>query len=129
MRISDWSSDVCSSDLLRRRRIGLLLCRDALLVQTAEVDRVDQQRREAAVADRIGDDLAREREQQARSLDRDQRLYVLTRHIADDAEAGIGPIDHEEHRVPARRAHADVQDDLVRSEEHTTELQTLTRTS
>src|SRR3546814_5634268 len=109
MRISDWSSDVCSSDLLRRRRIGLLLCRDALLVQTAEVDRVDQQRREAAVADRIGDDLAREREQQARSLDRDQRLYVLLRHIADDADAGIGQLD--------------------RSEEHTSELQSLMRTS
>src|SRR5215470_11308145 len=60
-----------------RRRGGGALLRLLLAVQRGEVDRVDHQRREAAVARRVGEDRAREREQMPRRLDHQQRLRLL----------------------------------------------------
>src|SRR3546814_20770106 len=58
MRISDWSSDVCSSDLLADRdvagRFGLRGL-DLLREQAVKIDRFEQQRREAAILHGIGD--------------------------------------------------------------------------
>ena len=53
------------------RRGGCCGCclRQPLLIERDEIDRIEQERREAAVAHRGGDDLAREREQQPRAFD------------------------------------------------------------
>ena len=48
----------------------------ALVVERDEIDRIEQQRREAAVAHGGGDDLARERKQEPRALDHDDRLQL-----------------------------------------------------
>src|SRR3546814_10074867 len=91
MRISDWSSDLCSSDLILRRD-------DAFLDHRLEIDDppppgfAEQQNR-----DRI--DLPR--------LDQGQRLEQFV------------------HRAEAARE----ADQRLRSEEHTSELQSLMRTS
>src|SRR3546814_1721633 len=87
MRISDWSSDVCSSDLQQRIRIGLGDAHALLLHLLRQA--------------------------------RDRRLdLVLDLHLRD---VGVGAF-HEDRgdiRAPAR----------ARSEEHTSELQSLMRIS
>src|SRR3546814_1664649 len=84
MRISDWSSDVCSSDLLAGRR--------AVLGDQA-VHVVD-----GAVA--------------GRAAARDQDRAARPAQVERCAEAGVAPPDHQD-----------------RSEEHTSELQSLMRIS
>jgi hypothetical protein len=54
-----------------------------------EIDRVDHQRREATVARCIGNDLAREREEQARALDEENRQHVFLRETLDAEDAAI----------------------------------------
>src|SRR3546814_11429635 len=49
MRISDWSSDVCSSDLPWQRRATWTGYTTALRVQGAEIDEIDIFGRECAV--------------------------------------------------------------------------------
>src|SRR3546814_2006546 len=101
MRISDWSSDVCSSDLVEGRRHHVVADR-----QDRE-DRLDRARRAQQVADR--------------------RLGRRHRHLL-----------HRVAEQSAHRAHLDlvaerrrgaVRVDVVRSEEHTSELQSLMRIS
>src|SRR3546814_2614839 len=110
MRISDWSSDVCSSDLVGR--VGFA---DELVLVDAEqrVEQADLRNRRLADADGA-DRLA---------------LDQL------DLEAGKGAHDARDRggRHPARGAAAD-DDDAAdgiadRSEEHTSELQSLMRIS
>src|SRR5688572_29483533 len=48
-----------------RRRRGWLLLLHALAIERHEIHRIDHQRRKAAIAHRIRDDRARQREQQA----------------------------------------------------------------
>src|SRR3546814_1114507 len=116
MRISDWSSDVCSSDLSDvDRRLGKIVCERDLVHQTVE-------RRD------------------------------VTRTLSDDRRRQIG-VDHHLHRLDAiaaspwstgRSSFAEPRDaafsldlddqeclraDLCRSEEHTSELQSLMRIS
>src|SRR6516165_12005700 len=68
----------------RLRRLGL---GRALLIKRDEIDRIEQQRREAPIAYGSCHDLAREREQQARTLDHDDRLQGLCRHVLDAENA------------------------------------------
>src|SRR3546814_4658253 len=96
MRINDWSSDVCSSDLLER---GVGCPHDA-----------GNLHRNCFVAD------VRERIGRARILAEEQRA-ALCREII-----GLEPILAHQHRI--ERFSAD-----VRSEEHTSELQSLMRIS
>src|SRR3546814_8790212 len=113
MRISDWSSDVCSSDLL--------------------LDLVEQQHAVRMLVDGIGEqpalveaDVARRRADEARDR---MPLHVL-RHVE------AGQLDAERQRELARhlgladagRAGEQVAADrLLRSDEHTSELKTLMR--
>ena len=78
----------------------LHLC-DALLIERDEIDRIEQQRREAAVAYRGGYDLARERKQQPRAFDHDQRLQRLLRHVLDPEYAGESQVEGEQHAAAA----------------------------
>src|SRR3546814_8440023 len=105
MRISDWSSDVCSSDL----RVALLVDRQ-IAVEHADPAKLRHHDRHI----RLGDGIHR------RGQDRD-----VERDLAAEAGAGIG----------LARQHARfrrLQQNVVegeRSEEHTSELQSLMRIS
>src|SRR3546814_7493914 len=100
MRISDWSSDVCSSDLLDlRARAQILDRRDAFRdLIVAEDQRI-------ARAERVG-------------LGEALLHIALERHVGGDA--GAAQIGEHALRTLGRR---------VRSEEHTSELQSLMRIS
>src|SRR5262249_2446484 len=74
------SSPPVAAGPIRRRALGALprrgrrghaggLRRGLAAIEVEEIDRLDQQRQEAALAGRVGDQGAREREQQARALD------------------------------------------------------------
>ena len=69
---------------------GAPACSTRAPEQRDEVDRVDHQRREAAVAGGIGDDAPREREQQARAFDQQQRLQAVGRNVGQREQAAIG---------------------------------------
>src|SRR3546814_7689917 len=108
MRISDWSSDVCSSDLRRDRGGGLCGCGTG--PQALDPDREDFAPRPAYPPG------------------------IQRRSAGDRA----GRPDHDSDTRNARRGHADRRRDPVfrtgraselRSEEHTAELQSLMRTS
>src|SRR3546814_2603640 len=109
MRISDWSSDVCSSDLA-----GPELLRDAVVILAARVGVADQQRDRRAG----GPSLV---------------------HTGQDLD-GIGFVPRRSvPRAPGRatrkvvgevaRRDRDVRRAAIRSEEHTSELQSLMRIS
>src|SRR3546814_5547917 len=93
MRISDWSSDVCSSDL----------------------EQVDQQ----------GDEL----EELARRRRVQQQRGVLRFRRHAPARAGAGPVGRQAGRQRARFPVGRIGERDVRSEEHTSELQSLMRIS
>src|SRR3546814_9661251 len=117
MRISDWSSDVCSSDLWLSRRLGAGL----------EVDDVVQEAYAVLVE---LPDVAHIREPRA-YLFTTARSVVLqhvrrSRIVAIEAVAEIDRLDIEhDERSPDRHAMAGQE----RSEEHTSELQPLMRNS
>src|SRR3546814_2111442 len=101
MRISDWSSDVCSSDLVRHAQLF---------------------RREGDLDAAVGDDLIRhvltiDSAKLRAGLDDGQEPNAVARHIGKGARNHLRP--------PYPRKF--VQDD--RSEEHTSELQSLMRIS
>src|SRR3546814_4471240 len=106
MRISDWSSDVCSSDL---DFLGTLI--------DEEDDQIDLG---VVVGDRFGDVLQQHRLAGARRCD-DQRALALALR-ADE-------VDHARRLVLDRRIDGIERELLVRSEEHTSELQSLMRIS
>ena len=58
--------------------------------QRHEVDGIDHQRREAAVARGVGHHPPREREQQPRALDQQQRLQAVLRDVGQREQAAIG---------------------------------------
>src|SRR3546814_10421838 len=102
MRISDWSSDVCSSDLL-----GIEMPRDL---------------------GRIDEILILEGPQPAEAIADDHRAPHRARHV------GAGAVEdraEEEQRRPRRHLGGDRRDSegIDRSEEHTSELQSLMRIS
>src|SRR3546814_7324330 len=106
MRISDWSSDVCSSDLLRAERLPLAIgAPDPARIAAAIGSRPERDRIYAAIGLAAGD-VGR----------------------AGDVGAGMMP-----RHAPGARAGFDRVDDRIgdasRSEEHTSELQSLMRSS
>src|SRR3546814_3764741 len=111
MRISDWSSDVCSSDLDEQLR------HDDEDVEKPHVD-AELCLRQAGGEDRIGHGEHRGPEDADEDLADDQ-----ARRIAQHEEAGIADRAADQpDDMGARRA-----DPPRRSEEHTSELQSLMR--
>jgi hypothetical protein len=70
-----------------------------LAVEADEIDGIDVERREAAVANGLGHHLAREGKQQARALDHDDRVKLVLGHVADSEHAGIGQLELEQNVV------------------------------
>src|SRR3546814_6785926 len=117
MRISDWSSDVCSSDLIRRS--GDLEC------HTAGADRQAEREEGAALLLRLGEPshLA-----QRRRLPERQPKPARHRFAPLDlAEQRLPLSDPLLHVAPVERARD--RPHRLRSEEHTSELQSLMRIS
>src|SRR3546814_6242172 len=122
MRISDWSSDVCSSDLVGRfdrDEIGIGFARRRLGEQGfAGAGRAIEQealrRPDAQPAKRFG--------MLERQFDALDHLVARRVEAADVAPARLRRLDH--HFAHGRRLDA-----LQRSEEHTSELQSLMRIS
>src|SRR3546814_5530218 len=113
MRISDWSSDVCSSDLSSRR---IAAVRGILAYRLTEAFNQRRHLGRAQLERRAVDDQPR-------------------RHLADDCLLGERIFDE---RAPGRNQIDDVRGEpelrcdlhrAVRSEEHTSELQSLMRIS
>src|SRR3546814_6653984 len=113
MRISDWSSDVCSSDLRLRQLLALPadVHADAGAERIVARDLLDLAHRGAKV------DVAQ--------VGRDDRHPYL---VGSVDLAGTDGLDHVGHRVQGHRARAaGIDDQVARSEEHTSELQSLMR--
>src|SRR3546814_7419983 len=111
MRISDWSSDVCSSDLVGGVAVHL-------------IDRIDHGDPPATLARRH----ARKGEQPAHVIDRDHaaRLALVVLAALERHEVGVAAGGNAaEYRVVRRHRQAVGR----RSEEHTSELQSLMRIS
>src|SRR3546814_2782380 len=114
MRISDWSSDVCSSDLLAGRDAEKGVpswARSHPLTQ----DRVARARREAAGGT-------------AKTRNRDVFLNALDGTIYDD-DPKQGVVDGRVFRHPDLKFQFEAPAGFTRSEEHTSELQSLMRIS
>src|SRR3546814_2431199 len=137
MRISDWSSDVCSSDLGARsssedakgrcqRREGEDRDRDSEAETTDNPKPSGSRRRHLEVG--IGFQVA----ERLAQLPTDQRRQRRIRpDVPAKPERASKPV--ERHLRGACRAApavgCDMRDDMVRSEEHTSELQSLMRNS
>src|SRR3546814_5844562 len=103
MRISDWSSDVCSSDLpagCRDQLLGLFAARDILPL--------------------VPEQIAAERQQRGEEASDDPPAVTL--HDRVEPVLADGFVDFLQQRGVIRRAQG-------RSEEHTSELQSLMRIS
>src|SRR3546814_7091036 len=99
MRISDWSSDVCSSDLFDRGRLVL----------------------DALGGDRHGETFA-----QTDDRDDDRAGVGAAAHRGDEAAVDLDPVEGQR---PKMRQRTVAGAEIVRSEEHTSELQSLMRIS
>src|SRR3546814_9852476 len=97
MRISDWSSDVCSSDLRSPRSLGAQ-------IPDRAIDGVARRPGGGAVVDSVPLLASRQRREQGF----DQRVHAVDALAEIGRRAGFAP---------------------ARSEEHTSELQSLMRTS
>src|SRR3546814_1966265 len=122
MRSSDWSSDVCSSDLLKTRcpaacafgfQIGITAARERNRACAGARAECDRRKKESLIGDKLLE--------QCRSLER-------TRPGAAQGKRGKRRIDQPKAR---RRDLIHPADVLItqRSEEHTSELQSLMRIS
>src|SRR3546814_7960673 len=107
MRISDWSSDVCSSDLLHRRQ-----------PQPAK-DRDERARRREA---------ARRKQRDRHPQEGGHMRQIARGRRGFDEQRTSQPDDRHHNRRPSE-PHAAIFDPLQRSEEHTSELQSLMRIS
>src|SRR3546814_1650506 len=132
MRISDWSSDVCSSDLTlvvepsiqyshsqvnRFTFLGVEIL-DTFLIGLLEAQDADRDLYQAAITGRFGITDRLEAEIKVPYIYRDDRISFIIPQIDPDAKLtqdvdgdGIGDVE------------------LARSEEHTSELQSLMRIS
>src|SRR5205807_2308259 len=93
---------------LRRLRLAR-----ALLIKRDEIDWIEQQRREAPVAYGRCNDLAREREQQARTLDHDDWLQCLCRHVLDAENASKCQVEGKQDRSCALGLAFELEGDFV----------------
>src|SRR3546814_7691303 len=114
MRISDWSSDVCSSDLVVEMR------RDA--AEDGDPLALDERQRRAGAPLRHEDQRAAQRDR--RDQRHEQSGHMIERHVAEEAVADARP--HGEADLGSLLQHAMI---VHRSEEHTSELQSLMRIS
>src|SRR3546814_7575199 len=117
MRISDWSSDVCSSDLREAHRIGA--------VSVDQLQRIDR------IALGLGHLLALGVADQPMAVDRLERrlpheMNALHHHPRDPEEDDVEPGDEDGCGVIACQFACGV---AARSEAHTSELQSLMRIS
>src|SRR3546814_1949375 len=69
---------------------------DLLREQAVEIDRFEQQRREAAILHGIGDDAACEGEEDARRFGEEEGLQLVVGDVADAEQAGIFKVDDED---------------------------------
>ncbi|KHA62736.1 hypothetical protein NI18_21210 [Sphingomonas sp. Ant20] len=93
-------------------RLDALLLR-LLEIELREIDRLEQQRREAAVTHRIRQHAAGEREEQARGLAQQEGLDMLGRDVAQPEQARKGQVDDEGDLAVGLGADVDLQHDLV----------------
>src|SRR3546814_2795950 len=117
MRISDWSSDVCSSDLIlhgpRAERGG------------RERDADDGEDAVGGAADRV--EVEKDEREDLRRLAMD---IVLDHHLQAEAQMPEDVGDHQDQRERDGRVRCPAQHrGVIRSEEHTSELQSLMRIS
>src|SRR3546814_3242888 len=112
MRISDWSSDVCSSDLLLRKQEGAALIRHGF--GAVRQNAVDRER----LGDRFLPDIADPFGKLVRHAQLFRREGDLDAAVGDDLIRHVLTIDSAKLRAG-----------LDRSEEHTSELQSLMRNS
>src|SRR3546814_2955076 len=111
MRISDWSSDVCSSDLLSEAREMLLEARRKL---AKRVDPAEQ-----AKLDKI-----------AKSLAATNTFETIAEEWLEKIEKeGAAPLTLKKARWLLGKTYAAIGRRPIRSEEHTSELQSLMRIS
>src|SRR3546814_2126479 len=113
MRISDWSSDVCSSDLIAGLQRGAAACRRGRDIGLRAVE--DAGRGGIAVA------VIVEHHRIARAVV--DELQIAAAVVGEGLHPAIGEID------PLDAARARLPDRAGRSEEHTSELQSLMRIS
>src|SRR3546814_10612606 len=130
MRISDWSADVCSSDLLRSVEENIFLGRE--ITRGPFTDRTAMRRRARALLDRLNCavpvtarvcDLPVADKQMieiAKALSRDVRVLIL-----DEPTAVLT----EQETASLFQLIGELKAAGVRSEEHTSELQSLMRIS
>src|SRR3546814_2646851 len=114
MRISDWSSDVCSSDLDEARRLVAVLGPHS---RDADDDDAMEMTRDGQIVGRPARLAAQPLEREYR--DALQRLGHVQRPPAADVEVERGNV-----RAVLRRIVGEAEE---RSEEHTSELQSLMR--
>src|SRR3546814_3062181 len=111
MRISDWSSDVCSSDLSSLLPATAFGTRDQVEAAAVDLVRVDRQ--------------ADQRSQRRHDVHRHHRIGLFERGQplapAEDRHPAVV--------IPHRTVRRDIADARFRSEEHTSELQSLMRYS
>ena len=89
------------------------LLRALLQVDAGEVDRLQHQRREAAVANLIGQHAAGEGEQDARRFAEQERIERFLRDVAEREQARIGEVDDERDLLTGLGADFDLQRDFV----------------
>ena len=70
----------------RRRGGGLA---ETLAIERREIDRINVERRIAAAANRLGDNLAREGKQQAGAFDHDDWMHVVRGNVAQPEQARV----------------------------------------
>src|SRR3546814_2298569 len=113
MRISDWSSDVCSSDLI-------------LFAQAVHMDAVDALH---MLGEQLADRKAKAAAWGGGVVFGDLALAVHRIDAQPDVERPAPRAKLIEERAKARDLSRRVEDQMVRSEEHTSELQSLMRNS
>src|SRR5690348_4258581 len=95
---------------------GLLLRRlDLSHVSGGEVDRIEQQRREAHARHGVGDDLAGKREEEPRRLDQQEGCDRLVGHVADGEQATIAEVDNEMDAVLRPRRNVEFERHFMRA--------------
>src|SRR3546814_7351621 len=109
MRISDWSSDVCSSDLLA-------------ILDTSRLD-------DAVIRARAGLSAAQAQVVQARASRAESQAALSRLREVSRLSGGKVPAKTEMEAAVAAEARARAKVDSARSEEHTSELQSLMRNS
>src|SRR5215471_10738193 len=98
-----------------RNTAGCLILEGALMLapeQLGEIDGIDEERREAAVAGRVRDHRAREREQKPRRLHEHQERHQVGRRVLHRHHGGVGQLHHEDRLFLVARMGAQVEHDL-----------------